>query len=90
MSEGLWEEVRVLLPPEPPKPKGGRPRLSDRAVLEGIIHILATGTPWHSVPASRGRPSGVTCWRRLKEWQRCGAWHKIHPLLFERPKGMAR
>ncbi len=28
--------------------------------------------------------SGVTCWRRLDEWQRAGVWEKLHRLLLER------
>lgn len=39
-----------LLPVEPPKPKSGRARISDRAALTGILYVLKTGTPWHSLP----------------------------------------
>jgi transposase len=46
VSDGLWEVVRPLLPQEPPKPKGGRPRIPDRAALSGIIYVLRTGIPW--------------------------------------------
>lgn len=85
VSDELWEAVEPLLPPEPPKPNGGRPRLSDRAALEGIAFVLATGTPWQEMPGRSGVPSGITCWRRLKEWQRTGAWGAIHALLVARP-----
>ena len=40
VSDALWEIIRPLLPPEPPKPKGGRPRVPDRAALTGIIFVL--------------------------------------------------
>lgn len=73
-----------LLPPEPPKPRGGRLRLSDRAALEGVVHVLATGSPWRKVSACGGRPSGITCWRRLKEWRESGAWDAVYPLLVAR------
>ncbi|PSP18181.1 MAG: hypothetical protein BRC58_04520, partial [Cyanobacteria bacterium QS_8_64_29] len=36
-SDKLWAEIEPLLPPEPPKHRGGRPRISDRAALTGII-----------------------------------------------------
>jgi transposase len=36
VSDELWEVVVPLLPEEPPKPKGGRPRVDDRAALSGI------------------------------------------------------
>ena len=45
VSDALWKEVEPLLPPAPPRPRGGRPRLPDRAVLAGIVFVLRTGTP---------------------------------------------
>jgi len=40
VSDELWEIVEPLLPEEPPKPKGGRPRLEERAALTGILFVL--------------------------------------------------
>ncbi len=37
VSDDLWAIVAPLLPPEPLKPKGGRPRVPDRAALTGIL-----------------------------------------------------
>jgi transposase len=45
----LWARIAPLLPPEPPKPKGGRPRVSERAALTGILFVLKTGIPWEGV-----------------------------------------
>lgn len=45
VSDELWEIVEPLLPPEPPKPQGGRPRVDDRAALTGIIFVLKSGIP---------------------------------------------
>ena len=33
VPDELWAAVAPLLPPEPPKPKGGRPRVPDRVAL---------------------------------------------------------
>ncbi len=74
----LWNEVRPLLPVEPPKPKGGRPRVADRACLTGIVYVLRTGMPWRLVPLELGCGSSVTCWRRLREWTEAGVWPRIH------------
>ncbi len=55
ISDMLWEIVAPLLPPEPPKPKGGRPRsISDRAALTGIIFVLKSGIPWEMLPQELG------------------------------------
>src|SRR5919202_3396584 len=74
----LWEAIEPLLPKEPPKPKGGRPRISDRAALAGIVFVLRTGCPWRLLPKELGRGSGTTCWRRLRDWQEAGVWEKLH------------
>jgi transposase len=63
--------IEPLLPPEPLKPNGGRLRVPDRAVFAGIIYVLRSGIPWRMLPKEFGC-SGVTCWRRLRDWQRVG------------------
>src|SRR5690349_3962665 len=64
----LWEVIEPLLPPEPDKAKGRRPRIPNRDVLRGILCVLSTGLPWEYLPPEMGCGSGMTCWRRLKEW----------------------
>jgi transposase len=84
VSDELWALVAPLLPPEPPKPKGGRPRVPDRACLTGIIFVLKTGIPWEMLPPEMGCGSGVTCWRRLRDWQEAGVWDRLHQTLLDR------
>jgi len=74
LTDELWEVVAPLLPKEAPKPKGGRPRIDNRAALTGIIFVLKSAIPWEMLPQEMGCGSGVTCWRRLKEWQEAGVW----------------
>ncbi len=81
VSDRLWKEIHPLLPPEVPKPKGGRPRVPDRACLTGIVYVLRTGMPWRLVPTELGCGSGVTCWRRLQAWTQAGVWPRIHEKL---------
>jgi transposase len=84
VSDELWALVAPLLPPEPPKPKGGRPRVPDRAALTGIIFVLKSGIPWELLPPEMGCGSGVTCWRRLRDWQEAGVWDRLHRELLDR------
>jgi transposase len=45
VPDDLWAAIEPLLPKARPKPKGGRPRIAERAMLGGIIFVLRTGTP---------------------------------------------
>ena len=81
VSDDVWEAIEPLLPKEPPKPKGGRPRVPDRAALGGIIFVLRTGCPWRLVPQALGCGSGTTCWRRLRDWHAAGVWQRLHETL---------
>ena len=84
VNDELWALVAPLLPAAPPKPKGGRPRVSDRAALTGIIFVLKSGIPWEMLPQELGCGSGVTCWRRLRDWQEAGVWDRLHHTLLDR------
>jgi transposase len=84
VSDELWEIVKPLLPAEPPKAKGGRPRLPDRAALTGIVFVLRSGIPWEMLPKEMGCGSGSTCWRRLRDWQEAGVWEELHRVLLGR------
>jgi Putative transposase of IS4/5 family (DUF4096) len=70
VSDELWELVEPLLPKKPRRFRyPGRKRIDDRKVLTGILFVLRTGIPWEYLPQEMGCGSGVTCWRRLREWQ---------------------
>lgn len=84
VTDELWTVVEPLLPKQPPKPKGGRPRVNDRAALTGILFVLKSGIPWEMLPQEMGCGSGMTCWRRLKEWHRAGVWERLHRALLDR------
>ena len=76
LPDELWRLVEPLLPPEAPRTRGGRPRISGRAVLSGIVYVLKTGIPWTMLPKEFGC-SGVTCWRRLRDWRKAGVWRRL-------------
>lgn len=49
--------------------------------LAGIIYVLRTGVAWRDVPASVIGRSGVTCWRRLRDWTEAGVWPRLQQQL---------
>ena len=86
VSDEFWELIRPLLPRprRRSRRKGGRPPVDDRAALAGIVFVLRTGIPWESLPAEMGCGSGMTCWRRLRDWDRAGVWRRLHRRLLDR------
>jgi transposase len=52
--------------------------------LSGILFVLRTGIPSEYLRQEMGCGSGVTCWRRLREWQQAGVWQRLHELLLAR------
>jgi transposase len=85
VPDELWETIQPLLPRHKAKPgKRGRPPVDDRACLTGIVFALKTGLPWEDLPWEMGCGSGVTCWRRLRHWQRRGVWKKLLHALLDR------
>jgi transposase len=84
MPDTLWEAAERLLPPHPPSPKGGRPRVSDRACLTALTYLLREGCTYRGLPCKElGCGSGVTVWRRLQEWTRAGVWPALHETLLQ-------
>jgi transposase len=81
IADDLWTEIEPLIPKHRASPKGGRPPVDDRKALAGIVFVLKSGIAWSMVPAEMGCGSGVTCWRRLRDWTEAGVWPAIHARL---------
>jgi transposase len=81
LSDRIWERVRTRLPGRPARPKGGRPPADDRACFAGIVYVLRNGIRWNAMPACF--PSGVTCWRRHRDWTAAGVWEKVWKVVLD-------
>jgi transposase len=49
--------------------------------LTGILFVLKTGIQWEWLPQEMGWGSGMTCWRRLRDWQATGVWQQLQETL---------
>ncbi|MET9085319.1 IS5 family transposase [Streptomyces sp. NPDC004237] len=83
VPDALWERVAPLLPPAPERRRRhpGRLRISDRTALAGVLWVLRTGIAWRDVPAETVGCSGITAWRRLRQWTEAGVWPRLHAAL---------
>lgn len=82
VTDELWERIEPLIPERKrTTSKGGRPPVANRAALTGILFVLKTGIPWKFLPREMGCGSGMTCWRRLRDWQAAGVWDRLHEAL---------
>ena len=61
LTDEQFEQINRLLPPEEGR-RGRPPTVKNREALEGVLHVLRTGTPWRDLPNAYG-PCGTrsTC-----------------------------
>ena len=83
VPDGLWQRIAPLLPVPKPRRRRypGRRPIDDRAALAGIVFVLKTGIAWYQLPTGLVGCSGVSCWRRLRDWTEAGVWPALHELL---------
>jgi transposase len=78
VSDELWVRIEPLLPVRARRARWpGRLPLDDRACLNGILFVLLTGISWVDLPQQFGYGSGMTCWRRLRDWTQAGVWDQL-------------
>ena len=74
LTDSQWKLIKNLFPHPPVSAKGGRPRVTPRECLEGVLWVLKTGARWQDLPERY--PSPTTCWRRHREWTEAGIWEE--------------
>lgn len=86
ISSTLWQQLQPLIPAFTASARGGPRQLqvSNEAALNGILFVLQTGIPWSDLPQSLGYGSGMTCWRRLRDWNAAGVWQQLHEAMLTR------
>jgi transposase len=82
VDDRLWKLIEPLFPVKKRRFRyPGRKPLDNRATLTGILFVLKTGIPWEDLPQEMHCGSGMTCWRRLRDWYQAGIWSKVHQVL---------
>ena len=87
VTDDLWGVIEPLIPKHIPSPKGGAPTIPEHDALTGILFVLKAGIPWEYLPQEMGCGCGMTCWRRLRDWQQAGVWDQLHRVLLDRLRG---
>jgi transposase len=86
LDDELWALIEPHLPP--PRPRRfrfpGRKPVGQRESLTGILFVLISGIAWEMLPRELGCGSGMTCWRRLRDWTEAGVWPEVHRILLSR------
>jgi transposase len=74
IPDDQWEKIKDVLPPERKK-QGGRPAKDNRMILNAMLWIAKTGSPWRDLPEYYG--SWKTVYTRFRRWQIAGVWDQI-------------
>jgi transposase len=90
VPDSLWQQVETILPPRPARRSRypGRLPVDDRAALAGIVFVLKSGITWRELPREVAGCSGVTCWRRLRDWTEAGVFDAVHKLLLDQLRAL--
>ena len=77
MAHLFWLSDHAWAAMEPHLPRGlpGKPRVDDRRVISGILHVLKTGRRWRDVLAAYGPPT--TVYNRFTRWSFRGIWQRM-------------
>ena len=86
VDDALWERIAPLLVIDKVRKKPGRPRNSDRQILNGLIWLARTGAQWDALPREFGAKSTVH--DRFQEWIQHGVLERVWALLLEEYDGL--
>ena len=75
LSERQWKRLGPLLP----RKSRGVPRVDDRRVISGIVHVLKSGGRWVDAPAVYGPRK--TLYNRFVRWGAAGIWQRVFQTL---------
>jgi transposase len=74
LTDEEWERIEPLLPPER-KAGPGRPARENRIMVNAMVWILRSGSPWRALPERYG--PWQSAHTRLSRWSSKGIWQNI-------------
>jgi transposase len=77
LTDEEWAKLEPLLPAE--RGHWGRPRISNRQVLNGMFWILRSGAPWRDLPERYG--PWKTVYNRFNRWAKAGVFETVFQTL---------
>ena len=80
LSDTEWNAIKDLLPPEK-SGKRGRPCKDNRTMVNGMVWVLRSGSPWRDLPKEYGSWNGV--YTRFNRWSKRGVWQKALAVLVQ-------
>jgi transposase len=78
LSDEQWAKIEPLLPTD----VRGKPRVDDRRVLSGILHVMKSGCRWCDCPPECG--PHTTIYNRFVRWAERGIWERMFEELASR------
>ena len=75
----LTDDQFARLEPLLPRDTRGKPRVDDRRVISGIVHVLKSGGRWIDAPPEYGPRK--TLYNRFVRWAAKGVWEDIFHVL---------
>ncbi|WP_144109205.1 transposase [Paraburkholderia sp. BCC1886] len=80
LSDDDWARVQSLFPDPADGPASrGRPRRSDREILNAILWLQQRNEKWHRLPATF--PPQQTCYLRYIAWKKTGVLDQVNEIL---------
>jgi transposase len=77
LTDGQWQRLLPLLPPQ--RPPRGRPNRDRRRMVAAMLWVERTGCSWRALPERFGPWQSV--YSRYQRWRRAGLWTQILAVL---------
>jgi len=75
ITDELWEQIKPLVPPAPPRIRRNGLRIDDRSAMNAMFYVLRTRCKWEELPHDMGEGDAV--YVRFREWRKTGVFDRM-------------